>query len=98
MPNPIALAHPFFLLLMGVEIFFARGGGSRSTVSRRHPDLSCGMTSILLVFEVAALTGVTSGSTTTAWSRSPQARFWPWVIAFFAVDFTTTGGTGSRTG
>ena len=59
MPNPIALAIPFFFLLMGVEIFFAR---RRRLSLYRFPDviadISCGMTQqILLVFEVAALTG-----------------------------------------
>jgi hypothetical protein len=59
MPNPIALAIPFFFLLIGVEIWLAR---RRRLSLYRFPDvvasLSCGMTQqILLVFQVAALTG-----------------------------------------
>ena len=36
MPNPIALAIPFFFLLMGVEIFFAR---RRRLSLYRFPDV-----------------------------------------------------------
>jgi alkylglycerol monooxygenase len=90
MPNPIALAIPFFLLLMGVEIFFAR---RRRLSLYRFPDviadLSCGMTQqILLVFEIAALTGGYIWLYQHRLFTFATGSVWPWVIAFFAVDFT----------
>ena len=90
MPNPIALAIPFFFLLMGVEIFFAR---RRRLSLYRFPDviadLSCGMTQqILLVFEVAALTGGYIWLYQHRLFTFATGSVWPWVIAFFAVDFT----------
>jgi len=91
MPNPIALAIPFFFLLIGVEIWLAR---RRGLALYRFPDavasLSCGMTQqIFLVFEVAALTGgyVWLYQNHRFFSFA-QGSIWPWVIAFFAVDFT----------
>src|SRR6266478_1320765 len=90
MPNPIALAIPFFFLLMGVEIFFAR---RRRLSLYRFPDviadISCGMTQqILLVFEVATLTGGYVWLYQHRLFTFAAGSIWPWVIAFFAVDFT----------
>jgi sterol desaturase/sphingolipid hydroxylase (fatty acid hydroxylase superfamily) len=89
MPNPIALAIPFFFLLMGVELFFAR---RRELKLYRFADavvdLSCGMTQqILLVFSVGVLV---SGYTWLYKFRVidfAKGSVWPWAIAFFAVDF-----------
>src|SRR2546426_6463718 len=59
MPNLIALAIPFFFLLMGVELWAA----SRRRVKLYRfadviADISCGMTQqIFLVFAVAVITG-----------------------------------------
>ena len=59
MPNPIALAIPFFFLLMGVEIWVARRRGLKLyRFTDSVVDLSCGMTQqILLVFAVTVLAG-----------------------------------------
>src|SRR2546423_14026445 len=89
MPNLIALAIPFFFLLMGVELWAA----SRRRVKLYRfadviADLSCGMTQqIFLVFAVAVITG--------GYDRLYQYRLftfrdgsiWAWGVAFFAVDF-----------
>ena len=90
MPNPIALAIPFFFLLIGVELWAAaRRGLKLYRFADVIADLSCGMTQqIVLVFEVAALTGgyvwlYEHHRLVTFAPGSP----WPWVIAFFAVDF-----------
>jgi hypothetical protein len=58
MPNPIALAIPFFFLLMGVEIFVARRRDLKLyRFTDAVVDLSCGMTQqIMLVFSVGVLT------------------------------------------
>src|SRR5437868_603359 len=58
MPNPIALAIPFFFLLIGIEIWAAaRRGLKLYRFADVIANLSCGMTQqILLVFQVAALT------------------------------------------
>ncbi|HWC73497.1 MAG TPA: sterol desaturase family protein [Gemmatimonadales bacterium] len=86
MTNYIALAIPFFFLLMGVELWAARRRALR--VYRFNDaivDLSCGMTQqILLVFAVGVL------GAGYLWLY--QHRFftlsapWAWVVAFFAVD------------
>jgi sterol desaturase/sphingolipid hydroxylase (fatty acid hydroxylase superfamily) len=90
MPNLIALAIPFFLLLIGVELWVAR---RRGVSVYRFPDalanLSCGMTQqIFLVFEVAALTGGYVWLYQHRLFSFAEGSVWPWVIAFFAVDFT----------
>jgi alkylglycerol monooxygenase len=89
MPNPIALAIPFFFLLMGVELWAAaRRGVKLYRFADVIADLSCGMTQqILLVFEISALAGG------YVWLYEKHRLFtfaegspWPWVIAFVAVD------------
>src|SRR5438270_13078673 len=59
MPNLIALAIPFFFLLIGVELWAAKRRGLKLyRFADVVADLSCGMTQqILLVFEVAVITG-----------------------------------------
>ena len=90
MPNPIALAIPFFFLLIGVELWAAaRRGLKLYRFADVIADLSCGMTQqILLVFQIAALTGG------YVWLYQNHRLFtfaqgspWPWLIAFVAVDF-----------
>jgi len=86
MTNYIALAIPFFFLLMGVELWAARRVGAR--VYRFNDalvDLSCGMSQqVLLVFAVGVL------GTGYVWLY--QHRFFTlrgpvaWLLAFFAVD------------
>jgi sterol desaturase/sphingolipid hydroxylase (fatty acid hydroxylase superfamily) len=90
MPNPIALAIPFFFLLIGVELFIAR---RRGVALYRFADavtsLSCGMTQqVLLVFEVAALTGGYLWLYQHRVFTFREGSVWPALIAFFAVDFT----------
>jgi alkylglycerol monooxygenase len=87
MPNPIALAIPFFFLLMGIELLAARKRGVRLyRFADAVVDLSCGMTQqILVVFEVGILVAI--------YNWLYQHRFctlpgWAgWLVAFFAVDF-----------
>ena len=87
MPNPIALAIPFFFILMGVEIWIARRRGLKLyRFTDSVVDLSCGMTQqILLVFAVAVLAGAYNWFyrhrlfTLPAWAA--------WIVAFFAIDF-----------
>ncbi|HEY6909301.1 MAG TPA: sterol desaturase family protein [Myxococcales bacterium] len=89
MPNLIALAIPFFFLLIGVELWAARRRGVKLyRFADALVDLSCGMTQqILLVFQIAALT---AGYVWLYQHRLFSFRDgspWPWIIAFFAVDF-----------
>src|SRR2546423_1920077 len=89
MPNLIALAIPFFFLLMGVELWAA----SRRRVKLYRfadviADLSCGMTQqIFLVFAVAVITGGYVWLYQYRLFTFREGSIWPWVIAFFAVDF-----------
>ncbi len=91
MPNYIALAIPFFFLLIGVEVWAARR--RRVRVHRFNDsvvDLACGMTQqVLLVFFAAALAAAYAWThehlrLVTFAPRSP----WPWLVAFLAVDFS----------
>src|SRR5438105_1975733 len=87
MPNPIALAIPFFFLLMGVEIWVARRRGLKLyRFADAIVDLSCGMTQqILLVFAVAALV---AGYNWLYQHRLFTLPTWAaWIAAFFAIDF-----------
>ena len=89
--NPIAAAIPAFFLLMGVELFVARRRGLRLyRFSDSIADLACGIgQQVVGIFPKAALLGG------YAWffDRFALVRFaegspWPWVIAFFTVDFS----------
>src|SRR3954468_5296884 len=89
MPNPIALAIPFFFALIGLELWLAR---RRGVALYRFPDvvtnLSCGMTQqIFLVFAVAALTGGYAFLYPHPLFTFPGGSIWPWALAFVAVDF-----------
>ena len=90
MPNLIALAIPFFFLLMGVELWAARR--RRVSVYRFADvvvDLSCGMTQqILLVFEAGTLAAGYAWFYQHRLLSFAAGSIWPWVIAFFAIDFT----------
>jgi alkylglycerol monooxygenase len=90
MPNPIALAIPFFFLLMAIELFVAR--------RRRVPgvyrfndaviDLSCGITQqVFVVLGVAVLIAGYVWLYQYRLFTFAEGSLWPWVIAFFAVDF-----------
>ena len=89
MPNPIALAIPFFFLLMGVELWLARRRGLELyRFADVIADLSCGMTQqILLVFEIGVLTAAYVWLYQHRIFTFAAGSVWPWVIAFFAVDF-----------
>jgi alkylglycerol monooxygenase len=87
MTNYIALAIPFFFLLMGIELWIGRRRALRLyRFNDALVDLSCGMTQqILLVFAV--------GLFGAGYLWLYQHRFFSlsgpaaWLVAFFAVDF-----------
>src|SRR6516162_4308517 len=74
---------------MGVELFFAwRRGVKLYRFADVLSCLGCGMTQqILLVFEVAALTGGYVWLYGHRFHSFAPGSLWPWLIAFFAVDF-----------
>ena len=89
MPNYIALAIPFFFLLIGIEFWAARVRGVRAyRFNDSMVDLSCGITQqVLLVFFAAGLVGLY----TFLYEHYRLLNFapaspWPWLIAFVAVD------------
>jgi alkylglycerol monooxygenase len=92
--NYIALAIPFFLVLIGVELLVARARGrSVYRVQDALADLGCGVgQQVVLVFAGAALVAV------YAWLHD-HARLlsfapgsgWPWLIAFVEVDLAYYG-------
>jgi alkylglycerol monooxygenase len=89
MADPIALAVPFFFVLMGVELVWAKKKGVRVyRFADAVTDLSCGITSqvALLVWAAAQLAiyalvyeHLRLVTITPAWL--------PWLIAFVGVDF-----------
>jgi alkylglycerol monooxygenase len=89
MPNPIALAVPFFFLLMGVELFIAsRKGLKLYRFSDVLACLGCGMAQqVSVVFEVAVLIAGYTWLYGHRYYSFPAHSIAPWVIAFFYVDF-----------
>lgn len=86
----IALAIPFFFLLIGIELLVARARRRRVyRLADAVGDLGCGMAQqLVLVFAGAALLAV------YAWVHDHWRLFTldaatplPWVVSFFAVDF-----------
>ena len=89
MPNYIALAIPFFFLLIGVELLAARRRGVRlHRFEDCVVDLACGMTQqVLLVLFAAGLLAA------YAWTHAnlrlvtyAPGSPWPWLVAFVLVD------------
>ena len=86
--NYIALAIPFFFLLMGVEIVWARRRGARlARFNDSLVDLSCGMAQqILVVFGVGVLSAAYAAMYRHRLVEPGVA--WSWPLAFVLVDFT----------
>ena len=89
MPNPIALAIPFFFLLMGVELFLGYLRGVKLyRFNDAVVDLSCGITQqVCVVFGVSVLVAGYTWLYQYRLFEFAPGSVWPWVIAFFAVDF-----------
>jgi alkylglycerol monooxygenase len=91
-PDPIALAVPFFFVLIGLELLLARRRGvSVYRFTDTLTDLSCGITSqVVLIFWAALQLAIYDGvyrhahllSLTPSWGRP----WLPWVVAFIGVD------------
>ena len=84
MPNPIALAVPFFFLLMGVELWVAKRRGVKGLY--RFSDvlacLGCGMTQqVMLVFEVALLVAGYKWIYSHRYYSFPEHSIWPFILA-----------------
>jgi sterol desaturase/sphingolipid hydroxylase (fatty acid hydroxylase superfamily)/poly(3-hydroxybutyrate) depolymerase len=92
MPDPIALAVPFFFVLIGIELLVAKGRGvSVYRFTDTLTDLSCGITSqVTLIFWAALQLAIYDwvhrhahlASLTPSWGRP----WLPWVVAFIGVD------------
>jgi len=87
--DPIALAVPFFFLLIGLELLFARVRHRRLyRFTDSFADLGCGVTQrvVLLLFEAALLAGYAFvHAHARLWTFAPGS-VWPWVIAIVGVD------------
>ena len=88
--NPIALAIPFFFLLIGGELWLARARHQRG-LYRFHDavtDLSCGITSqITLIFMGAFLLAGYAWVYDHYRIVTFRSSLWPWLIASIGVDF-----------
>ena len=93
MPDPIAFAIPFFFLLIGGELLLAK---RRGVVVYRFTDaltdLSCGITSqVILIFwaatQLAIYAWVYQHARLVNLSPSWGAPWLPWAFAFVGVDF-----------
>ena len=87
--DPIALAVPFFFLLIGLELLVARARHRRVyRFTDSFADLGCGVTQrvVLLLFEAALLAGYAFvHAHARLWTFAPSS-VWPWVIAIVGVD------------
>ena len=87
--DPIALAVPFFFLLIGLELLFARSRRRRVyRFTDSFADLGCGVTQrvVLLLFEASLLAGYALlYEHARLWTFAPGSP-WPWVIAIIGVD------------
>jgi sterol desaturase/sphingolipid hydroxylase (fatty acid hydroxylase superfamily) len=87
--DPIALAVPFFFLLIGIELVVARA--RRRHVYRftdSYADLGCGVAQrVVLLFFEAALLGLYAWvyAHGRLWSFA-EGSVWPWLIALVGVD------------
>jgi sterol desaturase/sphingolipid hydroxylase (fatty acid hydroxylase superfamily) len=87
--DPIALAVPFFFLLIGLELLLARARRRRVyRFTDSFADLGCGVTQrvMLLLFEVGLL-----GIYALLYAHGRLVTFapgsvWPWIIAVVGVD------------
>jgi alkylglycerol monooxygenase len=89
MHDPIALAVPFFFVLIGAELIWAKARGVRVyRFNDAVTDLSCGITSQIVLLAWAA-----SQLAIYAWVHAHARLFtlatpWlAWVVAFVGVDF-----------
>jgi sterol desaturase/sphingolipid hydroxylase (fatty acid hydroxylase superfamily)/poly(3-hydroxybutyrate) depolymerase len=92
MPDPIALAVPFFFVLIGLELLWAkRRGASVYRFTDALTDLSCGITSqVVLIFwaatQLAIYAWVSEHAKLVNLSPSWGRPWLPWVVAFVGVD------------
>lgn len=89
-PNLIALAVPFFFLLIVVELVVARRRGVKIyRFADAFADMSCGMSQQLTQLLYAAALVVVHQEVFQRWTlvRFAENSVWPWVIAFVGVEF-----------
>lgn len=93
MPDPIAFAVPFFFLLIGGELYWAKKRGqSVYRFTDAITDLSCGITSQVFMVFWAALQLTIYAYVYQRWHAvdfaqlAPSATWLPWVVAFVGVD------------
>jgi sterol desaturase/sphingolipid hydroxylase (fatty acid hydroxylase superfamily) len=87
--DPIALAVPFFFLLIGLELVIARARRARVyRFTDSFADLGCGVTQrvVLLLFEAGLLALYAFVyAHGRLWTFAPGSP-WPWVLAMVGVD------------
>lgn len=97
MPDPIALAVPFFFVLIGLELWWAkRRGVAVYRFTDALTDLSCGITSqVVLIFWAATQLAIYAFvyeharlvSLSPGWAPPWLVPLVPWMVAFVGVDF-----------
>lgn len=89
MLDPIALAVPFFFVLIGIELLWAKRRGVKVyRLTDAVTDLSCGISSqIVLLVWVTTQLAIYAAVYARFRVITYEHRWIPWVIAFFAVDF-----------
>ena len=97
--DPIALAVPFFFLLIGLELLMARIRRRRVyRFTDAYSDLGCGIAQrvVLLLFEAGllALYALVVHAHGRLWTFAPGS-VWPGSSPSWAWTSATTGGTGS---
>src|SRR5688572_6691760 len=88
--NVIALSVPLFLFGIGLELWVARRRGLRLyRLADAVADMSCGVGSQVaqLFYASVLVTAYSAVHQHFTLVRFADGSLWPWVIAFFGVDF-----------
>jgi sterol desaturase/sphingolipid hydroxylase (fatty acid hydroxylase superfamily)/poly(3-hydroxybutyrate) depolymerase len=87
--DPIALAVPFFFVLIAIELIWARRRGVRVyRFNDAVTDLSCGITSQLVLLAYATVLLAIYSAVYARFRIVTWERAWvPWLLAFLGVDF-----------
>ena len=100
MLDPIALAVPFFFVLIGIELLWAKRRGVKVyRLTDAVTDLSCGISSqIVLLVWVTTQLAIYAAVYARFRVVTFEHRVIPWVIAFFAAMIDCTSLTNCRAG
>ena len=86
--NPIGVAVPFFLLLIGIEYWILRRQQKDYRINDAVTDMSCGLGDQIVAIFVKTLVLLPYSFLETSYGYFdfPVTSAWTWIIGFFGVD------------